>query len=45
MRYWYVMPISEIAKRYNTSDAAIKKILQRIREKLKAYLEKEGVGV
>jgi RNA polymerase sigma-70 factor (ECF subfamily) len=45
LRYWYLMPIAEIAERYNTSDGAVKKILQRIREKLKTYLEKEGVGV
>ena len=45
LRYWYLMPIAEIAKRYNTSEGAVKKKLQRIREKLKAYLEKEGVGV
>lgn len=45
LRYWYLMPLAEIAKRYNTSEGAVKKLLQRLREKLKAYLEKEGVGV
>lgn len=45
LRYWYLMPISEIAKRNNTTEGAVKKILQRIREKLKDYLEKEGVGI
>ena len=45
LRYWYMMPIAEIAKRNDISEGAVKMILQRIRDKLRAYLEKEGVGV
>ncbi len=45
LRYWYMMPVNEIAERYGISEGAVKMILQRIRSKLKNYLEKEGVGV
>ena len=45
MRYWYLMPIGEIARRYDLSEGAVKMILQRIRQKQKVYFEKEGVGI
>ena len=45
MRYWYFMPICEINRQYDLSEGAVKMILQRIRKRLKNYLEKEGVGV
>ena len=45
LRYWYMMPVAEIAKRNDISKGAVKMILQRVRGKLKKYLEKEGVGV
>ncbi|SDA21852.1 RNA polymerase sigma-70 factor, ECF subfamily [Ruminococcus sp. YE71] len=45
LRYWYMMPVAEIAKRNNMSEGAVKMILQRVRNKLKDYLEQEGVGV
>ena len=45
LRYWYMMPIAEIAKRNDISEGAVKMILQRVRNKLKDYLEQEGVGV
>ncbi len=45
LRYWYMMPIAEIAKCNDISEGAVKMILQRIRNKLKDYLEKEGIGV
>lgn len=45
LRYWYMMPVAEIAKRHGMSEGAVKMILQRVRGKLKTYLEKEGVGV
>ena len=45
LRYWYMMPVAEIAKRKNISEGAVKMILQRLRGKLRAYLEKEGVGI
>lgn len=44
-RYWYIMSVSEIAERYGISDGAVKMILQRVRSKLKEYLEKEGIGI
>lgn len=45
LRYWYMMPVSEIAKLNGMSDGAVKMILQRVRYKLRTYLEKEGVGI
>ena len=45
LRYWYMMPVSEIAKRYDLSEGAVKMLLQRARNKLKDYLEKEGVAI
>ena len=43
LRYWYMMPVAEIAKRNALTEGAVKMILQRVRKKLKKYLEKEGV--
>ena len=45
LRYWYMMPVSDIAKRYNLSEGAVKMLLQRVRNKLKDYLQKEGVVI
>ena len=45
LRYWYLMSITEIAKRNDMSEGAVKMVLQRIRIKLKDYLTKEGVGI
>lgn len=45
MRYWYLMPIGEIGRQYDLSEGAVKMILQRVRNKLKDYLVKEGVGI
>ena len=45
LRYWYMMSVAEIAKRNGMSEGAVKMVLQRVRDKLRAYLEKEGVGV
>lgn len=45
LRYWYIMPINEIAERYGMTDGAVKMTLMRIRKKLKARLDKEGVGI
>ena len=45
LRYWYMMPVSDIAKRYDLSEGAVKMLLQRVRNKLKDYLEKEGVTI
>ncbi|MCR5773544.1 MAG: sigma-70 family RNA polymerase sigma factor [Lachnospiraceae bacterium] len=41
-RYFYVDPLSDIAKRLSMSESAVKSLLFRIRGKLKAYLIKEG---
>ena len=45
LRYWHMMPVSDIAKRYNLSEGAVKMFLQRVRSKLKDYLKKEGVVI
>lgn len=44
-RYWYCESLQELAKRYHMSESAVKSSLFRTRNKLKAYLEKEGVGI
>lgn len=41
-RYWYVSPISEIAKEYYMKESSVTVLLLRTRNKLKAFLEKEG---
>ena len=41
-RYYHMDEIKMIAKRYGLSVANVKKILSRTREKLRAYLKKEG---
>lgn len=45
MRYWYFLSNQEIAQRHGISEGAVKMTLQRIRKKLKVFLEKEGVGI
>ncbi len=45
LRYWYLMSVKDISKRYEMSEGAVKMLLQRIREKLRICLEKEGVSV
>ena len=42
-RYWYGESIGEIAKRYSVTPSKVKTSLSRTREKLKAFLEKEGI--
>ena len=44
-RYWYCESIEELGRRYRMSQSAVKSRLFRTRNKLKAYLEKEGVGI
>ena len=44
-RYWYVDTIAEIAARYDLSESAVQMRLSRTKEKLSAYLEKEGIQV
>ena len=43
LRYFYLMPLEEIADRYGMSDSAVKMVLYRLREKLRGHLEKEGI--
>ena len=42
-RYWYLLPIKEIAKEYRLSENKVAVILFRTRKKLKDELEKEGI--
>ena len=44
-RYLYVDTVAEIAKRYGITESKVKMQLHRTREKLRAYLEKEGITV
>jgi RNA polymerase sigma-70 factor (ECF subfamily) len=44
-RYWFADSIADIAKMFNTSSKNISLRLLRIRQRLKKYLEKEGVLV
>lgn len=44
-RYWYMDSIKEIAERYEMSDSKVKSSLLRSRQKLSAYLVKEGYAV
>lgn len=42
-RYWYLYNISVLAKAYQMSESKVTSLLFRMRKKLKAYLEKEGI--
>ena len=42
-RYWYCDATADIAKRYGIGESKVRVTLHRMRTKLKAYLEKEGV--
>ena len=44
-RYWYLEPVKRIAKDFGFSESKVKSILSRTREKLKTYLQKEGIAV
>lgn len=44
-RYWYLTPISDIAKTFGFSESKVKSNLHRTRKRLRAYLEKEGVNI
>ena len=41
-RYWYMMPVSDIADRYEMTADAVKMMLLRTRKKLEEFLKKEG---
>ena len=42
-RYWYADSVNSISERFNISESKVKSMLFRMRNKLKIYLEKEGV--
>ncbi|MBO5286568.1 MAG: sigma-70 family RNA polymerase sigma factor [Clostridia bacterium] len=44
-RYWYMCAVKDIAKNLKMSENNVKITLMRLREKLKKYLEKEGIDV
>ena len=44
-RYWYVDTIAEIARQYGMTESKVKMQLARTKEKLRIYLEKEGIRV
>ncbi|MBQ7011349.1 MAG: sigma-70 family RNA polymerase sigma factor [Clostridia bacterium] len=44
-RYWYCMTVRELADAWGVSDSKVKMSLLRTREKLKKYLEREGIKV
>ena len=44
-RYWYLTPIKHIARDFGYSESKVKSMLSRTRGKLKAYLQKEGIGI
>lgn len=44
-RYWYVDPVSEIAKDYKMLPGSVSKTLERTRKQLKAYLKERGFEV
>ena len=44
-RYWYLSSVADIAREYGMSEAKVTSMLDRMREKLRAALEKEGYGL
>lgn len=44
-RYWYSDPVRGIAERYGLRENTVKSRLLRTRQRLKAYLEKEGYAL
>ena len=44
-RYWYMMPVKEIAKTYGISQSKTASMLFRMRQELKVHLEKEGIWI
>lgn len=43
LRYWYMLPVKEVAKRLGISEGKVKMLLMRLRRQLKEILEKEGL--
>lgn len=44
-RYWHMDTIAEIAARYSMTESKVKMQLSRTRNKLRTYLEREGIQV
>lgn len=44
-RYWYLSSIKEISSEYGMGESKVKMILLRTRNKLKKFLEKEGIEI
>ena len=42
-RYWYFLSIKEISEKYGFTQSKVKMMLSRTRNKLSAYLSKEGI--
>lgn len=42
-RYWFMLPVSQIAEKFNFSESKVKSMLMRTRIRLKIYLEEEGL--
>lgn len=42
-RYWYLMPVKDIARSLSVSESTVKMSLLRSRNKLRELLEKEGI--
>ena len=45
LRYWYMLPIKDIALRRSVSEGAVKMSLSRTRAALREFLEKEGIKI
>ena len=41
-RYWYALPVSEIAERFGRTEGSVSVTLHRLREKLRSYLTERG---
>ena len=44
-RYWFCESVSDLAKKYKSSEGAVAVTLSRIRRELKEYLRKEGFDI
>ena len=44
-RFYYCSTYREIADELNTTEDGVRMSLQRLREKLRKHLEKEGIGI
>ena len=44
-RYWYVDGVRDIAQRYDMAEGSVKSTLYRTRQKLRVFLEQEGVQI